>query len=174
LAPAWEGDISLCGKSQASYEDMAVWRKQVLYVPQTKIDIPGTPTSLLENISSFKAWKNADVNAPSSAQMTKDVEALTQKWEIAPKLLDSEWRILSGGECQRILLAIALASQPMVILLDESTSALDMETKVKVEKSIEDYCRKKGMVAIWITHDHGQQGRIKMNGSRDVGATHIV
>lgn len=167
----WEGEILLHGKPQAGYEDMAIWRKKVLYVPQTKVDVPGTPMSLLNIIHSFKAWKNSDVKAPSLAQMTEDVEDLVYQWEVAPKLLASEWRILSGGECQRILLAIALASQPVVVLLDESTSALDLGTKVKVESSIEDYCKRNGMVAIWITHDHVQQGRINRNESKEAIVT---
>ena len=95
--------------------------------------------------------------------MIKDVRTLMHGWGIDPAKLDSEWKILSGGESQRILLGIALASQPKVILLDESTSALDLTTKVKVEKSIESYCTMHKMSVIWITHDQSQQGRMQMN-----------
>lgn len=162
LTPYSEGEVSLCGKSQSSFEDMSIWRKQVLYVPQTKVEIPGSPRQLLRRISSFQVWKSKVIASPSLDLMTKDVERLVDEFEAEATLLDSEWKSLSGGESQRILLAMALASRPKVILLDESVSGLDFGTKVKVEKSIEDECQKHSMCAIWITHDRSQQERLHL------------
>ena len=80
-----------------------------------------------------------------------------------PILLDSEWSTLSGGESQRILLALALSSKPRVILLDESTSALDIESKIRIERSVAN-CRKSyGMCAVWISHDQAQVQRLERN-----------
>lgn len=162
LTPPEDGEIFLCGRAQSSFEDMTIWRKQVLYVPQTKIDFPGSPMSLLKKITSFQVWKREIMNLPSISNMIKDVKELIHGWGMDLVKLYSEWKILSGGESQRILLGIALASRPKVILLDESTSALDLATKVKVEKSIETYSTMHKMSVIWITHDQSQQGRMQM------------
>jgi thiamine transport system ATP-binding protein len=45
-----------------------------------------------------------------------------------PGALDNDWSTLSGGEAQRVLVALAMAPRPQVLQLDESASALDLET----------------------------------------------
>jgi putative ABC transport system permease protein len=156
------GTVLLFEKSLLSYKDMTVWRKQVLYVPQTKVDIPGTPYDLMKKVASFQVWKKDNMTSPSYSDMKVAIRELIQSWGMNKSLLDSEWKALSGGESQRMLLALALASRPKVILLDESTSALDLESKVRVEKSVESHCAQFGMCAIWITHDQSQKDRIRM------------
>lgn len=71
--------------------------------------------------------------------------------------LDTDWKLLSGGESQRMILAICLASRPMVLLLDESTSALDSFSKKIVEESILRYIQSNSIVALWISHDEEKQ-----------------
>lgn len=56
----------------------------------------------------------------------------------------------SGGECQRIRLAAALAKNPKIIILDESTSSLDNETDAYVQKSLQ--TELKGRTAVIIAH----------------------
>lgn len=163
LSDADADRIILNGKSQDSFVNMPAWRKQVRYVPQTKVDIPGTPKGFMKKIATFKAWRSdSDGTAPSEAEIRSTTRDLVNEWGMSTALLDSEWKVLSGGESQRILVAISLASMPEggVILLDESTSALDVETKLKVEESVKEHCRDYGILAIWISHDPGQQDRM--------------
>jgi len=65
---------------------------------------------------------------------------------------------LSGGQCQRIGLARALLRQPQVLLLDESTSALDRATRDKVVKSIVDEYRDR--IVVFSTHDLDIAGKV--------------
>jgi ABC-type iron transport system FetAB ATPase subunit len=158
--------IKLYGNTQESYANMALWRKKVRYVPQTKVDIPGTPNDFIRMITTFNTWKSEDSSnsSPSLSDIKSATRQLARNWGMNANLLDSEWKILSGGESQRLLVAISLASLSNgdVILLDESTSALDLETKLKVEKSVEECCIKLGAVAIWISHDPGQKDRMNL------------
>jgi ABC-type iron transport system FetAB ATPase subunit len=154
-----EGTIELFGRKMSNFRDMSLWRRQVLYVPQTKVDIPGTPIDFMKKICSFRVRSHDEKSSTHSEMKTKTLQILSD-WRMNVALLDSEWKLLSGGESQRVLLALALASCPRIILLDESTSAIDSGSKLGVETSVKQHCAESGMSAIWITHDQAQKERI--------------
>ena len=60
---------------------------------------------------------------------------------------------LSGGMCQRIMIAAALLCEPELIIADEPTSALDVTTQVKVMDLLISACRNRGVAVLFITHD---------------------
>lgn len=62
---------------------------------------------------------------------------------------------LSGGMCQRVLIALALAQSPSVLIADEPTTGLDVLTQDAVMGLIEEAQRRRGMAVILITHDLG-------------------
>ena len=60
---------------------------------------------------------------------------------------------LSGGMCQRIMIAAALLCEPDLIIADEPTSALDVTTQVKVMDLLMSACRERDVAVLFITHD---------------------
>ncbi len=62
---------------------------------------------------------------------------------------------LSGGMCQRIVIAIALACDPKLMIADEPTTGLDITTQKAVMDLMRDLIRARGMSSIVITHDLG-------------------
>jgi ATP-binding cassette subfamily B multidrug efflux pump len=50
---------------------------------------------------------------------------------------------LSGGQKQRIAIARALLTQPAVLILDDSTSSVDVETEVKIQDALEDVMKER-------------------------------
>jgi len=60
---------------------------------------------------------------------------------------------LSGGEQQRIALARAVAKNPDLLLCDEPTGALDLETGIQVLKLLRDFCQCYGKTVMIITHN---------------------
>lgn len=60
---------------------------------------------------------------------------------------------LSGGEQQRVSIARAIAKNPVLLLCDEPTGALDYKTGKQILKLLQDTCRKEKMTVIIITHN---------------------
>ena len=68
-------------------------------------------------------------------------------------LLERKPQTLSGGEQQKVALARVLVTEPEVLLLDEPLSALDPETKERMQSTLKELHRRVGVTIIHVTHD---------------------
>ena len=60
---------------------------------------------------------------------------------------------LSGGQCQRILIAMALACNPTLLLCDEPTTALDVTVQKQTIELIRDLQEELGFAMVFVTHN---------------------
>ena len=81
-------------------------------------------------------------------------EAMNQV-RISPALLDRYPRSLSGGQRQRVAIARALLADPVVLLCDEVTSALDVSVQASIIELLLDLRATRQLAMIFVTHDLG-------------------
>ncbi|MEI2403992.1 ABC transporter ATP-binding protein [Niallia taxi] len=110
-------------------------RKQIGYVPQVSLLFTGT---IKENIrwGNPFATDNEIVKAAKDAQIHDTIMKLPMKYDtkIGQKGIN-----LSGGQRQRLSIARALVRKPKILLLDDSTSALDLQTEKELLQAISTY-----------------------------------
>ena len=81
------------------------------------------------------------------------VKTLLEMVQLSPEVTSSYPHELSGGMRQRVVLAMALACDPKIIILDEPTTALDVSIQEQVLALIKDVQAKVGFGILFISHD---------------------
>ena len=94
--------------------------------------------------------------APVADRGERAIEALEQVKIARPRERYHAYPFeLSGGMCQRVVIALALACNPQLLIADEPTTGLDVTTQKAVMDLIVELTKRKAMSTILITHDLG-------------------
>lgn len=123
--------ISLQGQS---FDNIlpACWRSEVMWVSQDRPTLTGTPRDFYNEILGYRSQLHSKRNEHN---LLSPME-IAQNWNLPAKTWDQPWNDVSGGEAQRLSLAIASALRPQLMLLDEPTSSCDAQTSMLIEKTL--------------------------------------
>jgi iron complex transport system ATP-binding protein len=121
--------------------------RRVSFVPQaTRIEFPFTAEEVVLMGRAPHAVGLFESEADRTA--AHDAMSLTNTLH----LWNRDFRSLSGGEKQRVILSAALAQSPEVLLLDEPTTFLDLHHQVTLYRTLREL-RNRGILAVAVTHD---------------------
>ncbi len=98
--------------------------------------------------------KHMGMNKKAARQRARELLELVGIPDAERRLEDYPHQF-SGGMRQRVMIAIALACDPKVLIADEPTTALDVTIQAQILELMKDLRDKLGMAVIWITHDLG-------------------
>ena len=98
--------------------------------------------------------KHMGMNKKAARARAQELLELVGIPDAAPRLDDYPHQF-SGGMRQRVMIAIALACDPQVLIADEPTTALDVTIQAQILELMKELRDKLGMAVIWITHDLG-------------------
>jgi len=148
-----EGNILLKGEDIYGKEmDVVNLRQRVGMVFQKPNPFP---QSIFDNVAFGPRVMGMDVNLDEVVEKSLVAAAL---WDEVKDNLKSDALGLSLGQQQRLCIARVIAVQPEVILMDESTSALDPIATLRVEELIADL--KKEYTIVIVTHNMQQAARV--------------
>lgn len=139
------GEVLIDGKSVTQYT-LKTLRKNVGFVLQESFLFS---TSIKENISYGRPEATLEqvIDAAKRAQAHDFIMELPNGYDT---VLGERGMGLSGGQKQRIAIARAICIDPSILILDDATSAVDMETEVNIQKALKDVM--KGRTTFIIAH----------------------
>ncbi len=126
-----EGEIDFNGVDIRKL-DMKELRHAIGYVPQKGILFSGT---IAENIK-FGNKNASDELVHESAEIAQATEFIEEKYNKYESFISQGGSNVSGGQKQRLSIARAIAKEPAVYIFDDSFSALDLKTDLKLRKAL--------------------------------------
>ena len=122
------------------------------YVPQSPSFDPGDPVTVADLFACCQSKRPAFLGL-SRDMREKTMECLERVH--GEELIDKRVGTLSGGELQRVLLALALEPLPNILILDEPLSGVDVEGQIGLMEMLDEIRKRFDLSILMTTHDFG-------------------
>ena len=145
------GSVLLDGAAIARMSPGHVAR-QIATLPQSPGAVPGMTVQELVEQGRYPHTGPLRMRSDRDRAAVERALELTSSSRFRHRLLDS----LSGGERQRVWIALALAQEPRILLLDEPTTFLDVNHQIQALNLIQALNREQGLTVVMALHDLNQ------------------
>lgn len=144
------GEVKFYGRKVTGVEMRQMLGKKIAFIPQE-------PLSSLNPVLTIREQMYEHLARLSIAKKDREqycIERLTEVGLPDPaSMLGRYAHQLSGGQCQRILIAMAFSGDPELIIADEPTTALDVITQAQIIRILREVQKRHNTAVILITHD---------------------
>ena len=149
VLPPRSGGVLLDGKAIHTQSPRSIARQLALLPQQQTIPVGLTVRQLVSlGRTPHQPWWQWDLDAEDWQQVEQAI-AQTQLEHLRDRPIES----LSGGERQRAFLALTLAQNPQVLLLDEPTTFLDLHHQLELLELLKDLNQQRQLTIITVLHD---------------------
>ena len=142
LYQATSGDIKINGYDFSHHRSQIMQSMGVVF-QQSTLDLD---LSVKQNLSYYAA-----LHGISSSQALENISDILFQLQLTPRLNDKV-RSLNGGHRRRVEIARALIHQPKVLLLDEATVGLDIDSRKMITEYVRQLSQQLGICVLWATH----------------------
>lgn len=132
-----------------SADALTAYRRRVQMVFQNPYDSLNPRMTILDAVAE-PIWRHGLADRKAAL---RQAEELLEMVELPRGLSSRKPRQLSGGQCQRVGLARALALKPQLLVADEITSALDVTTQAQILELLMRLQRERSLALLYISHD---------------------
>jgi iron complex transport system ATP-binding protein len=148
VLPLERGQVLLDGKAILRYTQNEIARRMAVVAQEQRSDFSFTAREVVQlgRIPHLGRWERENVKDHVAVQRAMELTGVTH---LASRPLAE----LSGGEKQRVFLAMALAQEPEVLLLDEPTSHLDINYQIELMDLIKNLNCGLGLTVVTVLHD---------------------
>ena len=142
LYQAASGDIKINGYD-LNYDRAKIMQSMGVVFQQSTLDLD---LSVKQNLTYYAA-----LHGISSSQALENISEILSQLQLTQRLNDKV-RSLNGGHRRRVEIARALIHQPKVLLLDEATVGLDIDSRKMITEYVGSLSQQLGICVLWATH----------------------
>ena len=147
--PKISGKVSICGEEISSLSKLDKARKMAVLTQEVQVSFDYTVEEII-SLGRYPYQKG--IFKQLSKEDRKVIEEVMEITQISD-FRNTQFRRISGGEKQRVLLAKALAQEPEILLLDEPTNHLDIKHTFHMLNLLKERQQKTGLTIFAILHD---------------------
>ncbi len=143
-----KGEVSILGRAVKSLNTKEK-AKLIGYVPQesiTEFSFTAYDVVMMGRMPYLKRFQR---ESREDREAVREAMELTRTWDLKNRIANQ----LSGGERQRVFIARALAQKPVILLMDEPVSHLDIKHQISIINLIGTLCHTMNITALVVLHD---------------------